>query len=91
MILHEQQCVVVVQHLAVASKKTQLTYEHLIEKKRLCEAENQRLAILQPLAQLVDVVFLFLHNLSVFFRLQKYGICVPNYGTVIGLGENKFA
>ena len=66
MILHEQQCVVVVQHLAVASKKTQLTYEYLIEKKRLCEAENQRLAILQPLAQLVDVVFLFLHILASF-------------------------
>lgn len=68
MILHEQHCVfVVVQHIASASKKTQLTYEYLIEKKRLCEAENQRLAILQPLAQLVDVVFLFLHILASFF------------------------
>ena len=66
MILHEQQCVVVVQHLAVASKKTQLTYEYLIEKKRLCEAENQRLAILQPLAQLDDIVFLILHIPSFF-------------------------
>jgi hypothetical protein len=69
-ILHEQQCVVVVQHLAVASKKTQLTYEYLIEKKRLCEAENQRLAILQPLAQLANGVFLFLH-ICAFFPTAK--------------------
>jgi len=51
-------------------RKKQLTYEYLIEKKRLCEAENQRLAILQPLAQLVNVVFLFLHILASFFSCK---------------------
>lgn len=71
MILHEQQCVVVVQHLAVASKKTQLTYEYLIEKKRLCEAENQRLAILQPLAQLTNIAFFVLAFSDCFFGCKN--------------------
>lgn len=71
-------CFVVVQHIASASKKTQLTHEYLIEKKRLCEAENQRLAILQPLAQLADIVFLFLHFMIIFSAAKIAKRCVTS-------------
>ena len=66
---------IIAQHIDVATKKTQLTHEYLIEKKRLCEVENQRLAVLQPLAQLVDGVFLFLHILYFFDCKNTKHVC----------------
>ena len=57
--------------------RAQVVVNHLLRRlvpiavKRLCKAEDQRLAILQPLAQLANVVFIFLHILASFFFNSK--------------------
>ena len=66
--------------------RAQVVVNHLLRRlvpiaiKWLCNTQDIILAVLQPLAQLVDVVFLFLHILAS-FRLQRYKKGAPQRDT----------